>query len=186
MAVNITIASELSKVTLDGSYPVTDLIGVLLQYVGITTNAFGRDVHTAAQVFHRSLTVYNGIRALIEQADQLPGAAPDWTSFDAYTSSIPELEKRVLPNDFHPNLHNSHLIYHFPPRILLEFYEEYPDDTARDLLPPADDVHNAISFTHRWKKDRYMLKKALEDLAQNTFQVRLPVLLSVHDVDYIE
>ena len=100
MAVDISIASEASKATLDSNYPATDLIAVLLQYIGTTTNAFGRDVQTAGQVFHRALTVYNGIRALMTQVDQSSEAAPDWASFDAYTSAIPKLEKRVLPSVF--------------------------------------------------------------------------------------
>jgi len=90
---DFTIASEASKVPFDGDYPATDLIAVLLKYIGTTANAFGRDVQTAGQVFHRALTVYNGIRALMAQVDQSPDTAPDWTSFDTYTSAIPKLEK---------------------------------------------------------------------------------------------
>lgn len=93
MAVDITIASETSRVAFDSNYPATDLIAVLLQYIGTTTNGFSRDVQTAGQVFHRALTVYSGIRALMAQVDQSTEAAPDWTSFDAYTSAIPKLEK---------------------------------------------------------------------------------------------
>jgi hypothetical protein len=102
MVVDITIASEAARATLDSNYPATDLIAVLLQHIGTTANAFGRDVQTAGQVFHRALSVYNGIRALMAQVDQSSDTAPDWTSFDAYTSAIPKLEKRVLPSVFSP------------------------------------------------------------------------------------
>jgi len=81
------------EVTSDVNYPATDLIPVLLRHIGATTNTFGRDVHTAGQVFHRALTVYNGIRALMAQVDQSSETTPDWTSFDTYTSAIPKLEK---------------------------------------------------------------------------------------------
>ena len=91
-AVDITIASEASKVMFDDDYPATDLIAVLLKYIGTSANAFGRDVQTAGQVYHRALTVYNGIRALMAQVDQSPETTPDWTTF-IYTSAIPKLEK---------------------------------------------------------------------------------------------
>ncbi len=91
MAIDITIKSEASRVALDSKYPATDLIAVLLQYIGITTNTFARDVHTAGQVFHRSLTVYDGIRELMGKVDESPEL--DWESLYAYTSAIPPLEK---------------------------------------------------------------------------------------------
>jgi len=94
--VDITVQSEVSRVTLDGNYPATDLIAVLLQYIGTTANAFVRDVHTAGQVFHRSLAVYDGIRELMAKVDKSP--VLDWANFDAYTLAIPPLEQRVLPN----------------------------------------------------------------------------------------
>lgn len=147
MALDLTIASEANKAKLDSNYPATDLIAVLLQYIGTTADAFGRDVQTAGQVFHRALAVYEGIRALMAQVDQSTEAAPDWRSFDAYTTAIPQLEK-----------------------LLLEFYAAHSDDKTRGLLPPADDVQSAISFIARWKHDRAMLNKALEDLAHDTFQ----------------
>ncbi|KIM44946.1 hypothetical protein M413DRAFT_442921 [Hebeloma cylindrosporum] len=138
MALDLTIASEANKAKLDSNYPATDLIAVLLQYIGTTADAFGRDVQTAGQVFHRALAVYEGIRALMAQVDQSTEAAPDWRSFDAYTTAIPQLEK-----------------------LLLEFYAAHSDDKTRGLLPPADDVQSAISFIARWKHDRAMLNKAL-------------------------
>ncbi len=49
---------------------------------------------------------------------------------------------------------------------------ENSDDKSRGLLPPSDDVKNAIRFITIWKKDRSMLKKALEDLAVDTFKAR--------------
>ena len=101
--VDITIASELSKVSLDSKFPATDLIAVLLQHIGATTRTFAGDVHTSGQVFHRSLAVYGGIRELMARVDRSTEAAPDWPSFDAYTSAIPPLEQQVLPNGSHPN-----------------------------------------------------------------------------------
>lgn len=133
MVVDITIASEAAGAALDSNYPATDLIAVLLQYIGTTTNAFGRDVQTAGQVFHRALSVYSGIRALMAQVDQSSEAAPDWTSFDSYTSAIPKLEKQVLPSVFAA----IHLIYSFP----LDFFSNF---MRRTLM-----IQPEVSFHHR-------------------------------------
>ena len=171
-AVDITIASEVHRAISDSNYPATVLIAVLLQYIGATTSAFGRDVQTAGQVFHRALTVYNGIRALMAKVDQSSEAAPDWASFDAYTSAIPKLEKRVLSSVFRC----IHLIYIFP----LDFFSNFTQRTLttkpeasfhrrmtsrmRSALS-SDGNMTALCSTNRWKTWRMVPSRSVSRLS---------------------
>jgi hypothetical protein len=110
-ATDVTIASELnrSKVEFDGKFPATDLITALLEYIGLSTKLFGRDVLTAGQAFHRSLKVYGGIRECIGKVSErstkggeLLTEGESLTSFYAYTKAIPLLGSQYL-TFFYPN-----------------------------------------------------------------------------------